>query len=107
MHALDVVGAFLPVVLGVFLVFPVSEKEDQIQDHVSNSGGIKLSTCQSLGLKNRGYVEDRCGGVPHVARFVQQRVEHQRDRQKDWTQPCDGAKASEFSDSPVVQKEID
>ena len=54
---------------------------------VSNSGGIKLSTCQSLGLKTRGHVDDRCGGVPHVARFIQQRIEHQRDRQKNRTQP--------------------
>jgi len=73
---------------------------------VSNSGGIKLSTCQSLGLKTRGHVDDRCGGVPHVARFVQPRSEHQRDRQTDWTQPCNGAKASEFSDSPYAQEEI-
>jgi len=73
---------------------------------VSNSGGIKLSTCQSLGLKTRGHVDDRYGGVPHVARFIQQRIEHQRDRQTDRTQPCDGAEASEFSDSPFAQKEI-
>ena len=73
---------------------------------VSNSGGIKLSTCQSLGLKTRGHVDDRCGGVPHVARFIQQRFEHQRDRQTDWTQPGDGAKAFEFTDSPFAQKEI-
>ena len=71
-----------------------------------NSGGIKLSTCQSLGLKTRGHVDDRCGGIPHVARFVQQRSEHQRDRQTDRTQPCNGAKASEFSNSPDAQEEI-
>jgi hypothetical protein len=53
-----------------------------------------LSTCQSLGLKTRGHVDDRWGGVPHIARFVQQRSEHQRDRQTDWTQPRNGAKAS-------------
>ena len=41
---------------------------------VSNSGGIKLSTCQSLGLKTRGHVDDRCGGVPHVERFIQQKL---------------------------------
>jgi len=57
---------------------------------VSNSGGIKLSTCQSLGLKPRGHVDDGCGGVPHVERFIQQRFEHQRDRQTDWTQPQGG-----------------
>ncbi len=73
---------------------------------MSNSGGIKLSTCQSLGWKPRGHVDDRCGGVPHVARFIQQRFEHQRDRQTDWTQPGDGAEASDFSDSPFAQKEI-
>ncbi len=32
---------------------------------VSNSGEIKLFTCQSPELKPRGHVEDRCGGVPH------------------------------------------
>jgi hypothetical protein len=42
---------------------------------VLNIGGIKLSTCQSLGLKSRDTVDDRCGGVPHVARFVQQGFE--------------------------------
>ncbi len=64
---------------------------------VSNSSGIKLSTCQSLGLKTRGHVDDRCGGVPHVARFIQQRFEHQRDRQANWTQPGDGTEVSEFA----------
>jgi len=51
---------------------------------VSNSSGIKLSTYQFPGLKPRGYVDDRYGGVPHVARFIQQRIEHQRDRQTNW-----------------------
>jgi hypothetical protein len=70
---------------------------------VSNSGGIKLSTCQSLGLKTRGHVDDRFGGVPHVARFAQQRFEHQRDRQIDWTQPGDGAEVSEFASPSFSQ----
>ncbi len=73
---------------------------------VSNSGGIKLSTCQSLGLKTRGHVDDRCGGVPHVARFVQQRFEHQRDRQTDWTQPGYGAEVSEFAGPSFDPEEI-
>ena len=42
-------------------------------------------------------MDDRCGGVPHVARFIQPRIEHQRDRQTNWTQPCDGAEVSEFT----------
>jgi len=50
---------------------------------VSNRGGTKLSTCQYLGLKSMANVDDRCGGVPHVARFIQQRIEHQSDRQTD------------------------
>jgi len=73
---------------------------------VSNSGGIKLSTCQSLGLKTRGHVDDRCGGVPHVARFVQQRSEHQRDRQTDWTQPGYCAEVSELTGSPIAPEAI-
>ena len=57
---------------------------------VSNSGEMKLSTCQSLELKPGGHVDDRCGGVPHVERFIQQRMDilnigihplHQRLRQ--------------------------
>jgi hypothetical protein len=51
-------------------------------------------------------VDDRYGGVPHVVRFIQQRIEHQRDRQTDRTQSCDGAEVSEFTDSPFAQKEI-
>jgi hypothetical protein len=39
---------------------------------VLNIGGIKLSHRQSLGLKSRDNVDDRCCGVPYVARFVQQ-----------------------------------
>ena len=73
---------------------------------VSNSGGIKLSTCQSLELKTRGHVDDRCGGVPHVARFIQQRFEHQRDRQTDRTQPDDGAEVSELTGSPIAPEAI-
>ena len=73
---------------------------------VSNSGEIKLSTCQSLELKTRGHVDDRCGGVPHVARFVQQKFEHQRDRQTDWTQPGDGAEVSEFTGPSIDPEEI-
>jgi transposase len=49
-------------------------------------------------------VDDRGGGVPHVARFIQRRIEHQRDRQTDWTQPCNGAEVSEFTGSPLPQK---
>ena len=73
---------------------------------MSNSGGINLSTYQSLGLKPRGHVDDRCGGVPHVARFVQQGFEHQRDRQTDWTQPGDGAEVSEFTGPSFDPEEI-
>jgi hypothetical protein len=73
---------------------------------VSNSGGIKLSTCQSLRLKTRGHVDDRCRGVPHVARFVQQRFEHQRDRQTDRTQPGNGAKVSEFTGTTIDAEDI-
>jgi hypothetical protein len=69
---------------------------------VSNNGGIKMSTCQSLGVKTRGNVDVKHGGVPHVARFIQRRTEHQRDRQTDWTQPCDGAEISELSSSPFT-----
>jgi hypothetical protein len=48
-----------------------------------NSGGIKLSTCQSLTSKLRGCVDAGPGGIPHAARFIQPRIEHQRDRQKN------------------------
>lgn len=72
---------------------------------VSNSGGIKLSTCQSLALESRGNVDVGCGGVPHVARFIQPRIEHQRDRQTDRTQPSNGAQVSEFTDSPFAPEE--
>ena len=73
---------------------------------MSNSGGIKLSTCQSLGLKPRGHVDDRCGGVPHVERSIQQKFEHQRDRQANWTQPGDGTKISEFTGPSFDPEEI-
>lgn len=73
---------------------------------MSNSGGIKLSTCQFPGLKPRGHVDDRYGGVPHVARFIQRRIEHQRDRQTDWTQPGDGAEVSELTGSPIAPEAI-
>jgi hypothetical protein len=87
---------------------PISYNIDSVNGglKVSNSGGIKLSTCQSLGLKPRGHVDDRCGGVPHVARFVQQRFEHQRDRQTDWTQPGNGAEVSEFTGPSIDPEEI-
>ena len=50
---------------------------------ILNSGGVKLSTCQSLTSKIRGCMDAGPGGIPHVARFIQQRIEHQRDRQKN------------------------
>ncbi len=55
-----------------------------------NSGGIKLSSCQSLISKIRGCVDAGPGGIPHVARFIQPRIEHQRDRQKNRTQSWNG-----------------
>jgi len=36
-----------------------------------NSGGIKLSTCQSMTTKLRDYVDAGHGGVPRVERFIQ------------------------------------
>jgi hypothetical protein len=36
-----------------------------------NSGGIKLSTCQTLTPKLRGCVDAGLRGIPHVARFIQ------------------------------------
>lgn len=73
---------------------------------MSNSGEIKLSTCQSLELKPRGHVDDRCRGVPHVERFIQQRIDRERDRQTDWTQPDDGAEVSELTGSPIAPEAI-
>jgi hypothetical protein len=46
---------------------------------VSNSGGIKLSTCQSLGWKPRGHVDDRCGS------FI---LHFKRTRYKEISQKC-------------------
>jgi hypothetical protein len=57
-------------------------------------GGIKLSTCQILTSKLRDRMIVRRGGIPHVARFIQQRIEHQRDRQKNMTQPWNGKEIS-------------
>lgn len=51
-------------------------------------------------------MDDRYGGVPHVARFIQRRIEHQQDRQTDWTQPCDGAEVSELTGSPIAPEAI-
>jgi hypothetical protein len=55
-----------------------------------NSGGIKKSTCQSPTSKLRGCVDAGPGGIPHAARFIQPRIEHQRDSQKNRTQPWNG-----------------
>jgi hypothetical protein len=52
-----------------------------------NSGGIKMFTCQSLISKLRGCVDARPGGTPHAIRFIQPRIEHQRDHQKNRKQP--------------------
>ena len=73
---------------------------------VSNSGEIKLSTCQSLTSKLRGCVDAGPGGIPHAARFIQPRIEHQRDRQKNRTQPGDGAEVSEFAGPSFDPEEI-
>ncbi len=51
-------------------------------------------------------MDDRYGGVPHVARFIQGRIEHQRDRQTNWTQPGDGAEVFEFSSPTFAPEEI-
>ena len=71
-----------------------------------NIGGIKLSTCQSLIFKLMGCVDAGPRGIPHVARFIQPRIEHQRDRQTDWTQPGDGAEVSEFTGPSFDPEEI-
>jgi len=39
-----------------------------------NNGGIKLSTCQSLTSKLRGCLDAGPREIPHVARFIQQRI---------------------------------
>jgi hypothetical protein len=70
-----------------------------------NSGGIKLSTCQSLTSKIRGCVDAGPGGIPHVARFIQPRIEHQRDRSKNRTQPWNGQEIPSLSGSACSPKE--
>jgi len=40
-----------------------------------DSGGIKLSTCQTQTSKLRGCVDAGLRGIPHVARFIQPRIE--------------------------------
>ncbi|MDD1750111.1 MAG: hypothetical protein LUO89_09575, partial [Methanothrix sp.] len=50
----------------------------------------KISQLPILTSKFGGCVDAGPRGVPHVARFIQQRIEHQRDRQKNRTQPWDG-----------------
>ena len=69
-----------------------------------NSGVIKLSTCQSLTSKLRDCVDAGPRGIPHVARFIQQRIEHQRDRQKNRTQPWNGEETPSLSSPPLHPK---
>lgn len=71
-----------------------------------NSGGIKLSTCQTLTPKLRGCVDAGLRGIPHVARFIQQRIEHQRDRQKNRTQPWNGKEIPSRSSSTSTPRKI-
>jgi hypothetical protein len=71
-----------------------------------NSGGIKMSTCQSLTSNLRGCVDAGLRGIPHVARFIQQRIEHQRDRQKNRTQPWNGKEIPSLSSSPYTPGKI-
>lgn len=71
-----------------------------------NSGGIKLSTCQSLTSKLRGCVDAGPRGIPDVARFVQQRIEHQRDRQKNRTQSWNGEEISALSSSACTPRKV-
>ncbi len=71
-----------------------------------NSGGLKLSTCQSLTSKLRGCVDVGPGGIPHAARFIQQRIEHQRDRQKNRTQSWNGEEIPSFSSSACTPEKI-
>ena len=71
-----------------------------------NSGGIKLSTCQSLASELRGCVDAGPRGIPHVARFIQPRIEHQRDRQKNRTQPWNGEEIPSLSSSACIPGKI-
>ena len=71
-----------------------------------NSGGIKMSTCQSLTSNLRGCVDAGLRGIPHVARFIQQRIEHQRDRQKNRTQPWNGKEIPSLSSSTCTPGKI-
>jgi len=74
-----------------------------------NSGGIKLSTCQSLTSKLRGCVDAVPGGIPHAARFIEPRIEHQRDSQKNMTQQWNGQEIPSFPVPPpgVVKTHLD
>jgi hypothetical protein len=71
-----------------------------------NSGGLKLSICQSLTSRLRGCVDVGPGGIPHAARFIQQRIEHQRDRQKNRTQSWNGEEIPSFSSSACTPEKI-
>jgi len=72
-----------------------------------NSGGIKMSSCQSLRSKLRGCVDAGPRGVPHVARFIQRRIEHQRDRQENRPLPWHGQKIPILSSSACIQEMIE
>jgi len=65
-----------------------------------------LSTCQSLTSNLRGCVDAGPRGIPHAARFIQHRIEHQRDRQKNKTQPWNDKEISSLSSSPYTPGKI-
>jgi hypothetical protein len=71
-----------------------------------NSGGIKLSTCQTLTPKLRGCVDAGLRGIPHVARFIQPRIEHQRDRQKNRTPSWNSKEIPSRTSSTIIPRKV-
>ena len=71
-----------------------------------NSGGLKMSTCQSQRSKLGGCVDVGPGGVPHAARSIQRWIEHKRDRQKNRTLPWNSQEIPALSSSASAPEEI-
>jgi hypothetical protein len=51
-------------------------------------------------------VDEGPGGIPHVARLIQLRIEHQRDRQKNGTPQWNDEEMPSLSSSACIQEKI-
>jgi hypothetical protein len=71
------------------VIIPLIKPVAMVMSAKKDFGGIKMPTSTAFGFKVNSCVDAEIGGVSHVKGTTRTGIEHQRDRQKNSTQPWD------------------